>query len=637
MMYDTGNLNRQGKKNTVMDQSDLHPSFKTGSILDGTWMLIGLIGKGGMGEVYRAHQLNLNRDVAIKIISEELLQSFEDNPEEKAVAFDRVQREVQTMAQVKHANILQIFDYGSIQVRKQDQAMPVQYIVMEYVPGNTLRFTMSDDGFADDIDLLGSWLTKYFLPVLDGVTAIHQNNIVHRDLKPENVLLDGETPKITDFGLARSVRMRAISNSWDVKGTMLYMAPEQFMDFRKAGPQADIYALGKILYEAVEGKIETKTIPLKAVELTETTQPLLQKIDVIVQKATIEDPAKRYQTVREFRLAITDALKIPGSKDGIKSDASPQKKHAGAKLWTRVRVGMTAVLIAMLAMTVWYLLENPGIVSRLDEKSPTFETVKKATTPSAERPAMVTQALEPEIRGQDGRAMVLIKPVGAQSSEIGPTVPFYLDRTKVTNHHYLEFLNEVKDRVTVSEGIVRSRDEIWVYLGTGVEPHEQIFYEHGRFHLRETAYASKPVVRVTYYGARAYATYYGKRLPAVAEWRGAAAWLKKRLPESISTLGTEATRQNQDEHMHMTRQTDDRTSDPAMQAEKAAQAEIDMPLVDFGMQFKEWVSENINSASSFQVHVAGWKSVTKDGAPAVRYPWEGFEDVGFRTILPLKP
>jgi len=620
-----------------MDQSDLHPSLKTGSILDGKWMLIGLIGKGGMGEVYRAHQLNLNRDVAIKIISEELLQSYEDNPEEKAVAFDRVQREVQTMAQVRHINILQIFDYGSIQVRKRDQVMPVQYIVMEYVPGNTLRFTMSDDGFADDIDLLGNWLTEYFLPVLDGVAAIHQNNIVHRDLKPENVLLDGKIPKIADFGLARSVRMRAISNSWDVKGTMNYMAPEQFMDFRKAGPQADIYALGKILYEAVEGKIETTPLPLKAVELTQTTQPLLQKIDVIVQRATFENPAKRFQTIREFRLAITDALKIHESKDGIKSDVTLPQKPIGAKILTRTRVGLTAVLFAMLAITIWYLMGKPGIISRSEEKSPTFETAIKITPPSDKRPSMDIQAFEPEIRGRDGRPMVFINPGDAQSSGTNPAVPFYLDRTKVTNHHYLEFLNEVKNRLTVSEGIVRSGDKIWGYLDTGVEPHEQIYYEHGRFHLRESAYASKPVVRVTYYGARAYATYYGKRLPTVAEWRDAAAWLKKRLPENNSQMESDITRQNRDEHMHMMRQTDDSPSNPTMLAQKDTQADIDMPLIDFGMQFKEWVSEEVNSANSFQVRVADWKSVTTDGAPAVRYPWEGFDDVGFRTILQLKP
>jgi len=307
------------RSNTVMNEPHLPPLFQTGSIIDDKWVLIERIGKGGMGEVFRAHQLNLDRDVAIKIISEELMQSFEDNPEEKAAAFERLQREVKAMAQVRHPNVLQIFDYAAFQARRGYQAMPVQYIVMEYVPGNTLRFTMSEEGFADEPDLLRAWLTDYFLPVLEGVAAIHQSGIVHRDIKPENVLLDDEIPKIADFGLARSVRMRAISNSWDVKGTMNYMAPEQFMDFRKVGPQADIYALGKTLYEAVEGKIGPKTIPLKAAKLTETAHPLLRKIDAIVQKATSEDLARRFQTIAELRLAITDAL---NESPGISSEAA---------------------------------------------------------------------------------------------------------------------------------------------------------------------------------------------------------------------------------------------------------------------------------------------------------------------------
>jgi serine/threonine protein kinase len=119
-----------------MDQPDLNPLFKTGSIIDEKRVQIERIGKGGMGEVYRAHQLNLNRDVAIKIISEDLLESFEDNPEEKAAVLDRLHREVQTMAQVRHANILQIYDFGTIQARKGNKLVTVQYIVMEYVPGN---------------------------------------------------------------------------------------------------------------------------------------------------------------------------------------------------------------------------------------------------------------------------------------------------------------------------------------------------------------------------------------------------------------------------------------------------------------------------------------------------------------------
>jgi serine/threonine protein kinase len=609
-----------------MNQPDLHPLFQTGSIIDDKWVLIERIGRGGMGEIFRAHQLNLDRDVAIKIISEELLQSFEDNPEEKVAAFERLQREVKTMAQVRHPNVLQIFDYGTFQARRNDQAMPVQYIAMEYVPGNTLRFTMSEEGFADELQLLRTWLTKYFVPVLEGVAAIHQSGIVHRDIKPENVLMDGEIPKIADFGLARSVRMRAISNSWDVKGTMNYMAPEQFMDFRKVGPQADIYALGKILYEAVEGKIGPKTIPLKAAKLTATADPLLKKIDAIVQKATSEDLAQRFQTIAELRLAITDAL---SESPSISSEATRQGKRTKVQVWTRI--GIVAALIGLLAMTLWHVLGNPGLVSRSDENPLTGET----TPPSALQTESDVKALKTPIRTRDGRTMVLIRPSDAQrSSGSANRVPFYLDRSQVTNHHYLEFLNDVRDRLSVSEGVVRSGDEIWLYLGSGVESYEQIYYKDGRFYLRDAAYAARPVVRVTFYGARAYADHYGKRLPTVAEWRSAAAWLKETMPEHSPPVETGPTRPDQDEHMHMMVQPDSGTSAPSLQPEKAVPSTATLPLVDFGMQLKEWVSNNKPDNGS-EARVIDWKLAVTDAPPIDRSPWEGSEHVGFRTLLPI--
>jgi serine/threonine-protein kinase len=219
--------------------------FETGSVIDNKWILIESIGKGGMGEVFRAHQLNLKRDVAIKVISEEILQDLEENPQEVASAMERLQREVQTMARVRHPNVLQIYDYGSVKVQQNGSSKQVQYIAMEYVPGNTFRYTMSEEGFDDETDLLVEWLQNYFFPVLDGLEAIHAHDIIHRDIKPENILMDGDTPKIADFGLARSPKLKAVSNSWDVKGTMPYMAPEQFADFRKAKIPADIYSLGK--------------------------------------------------------------------------------------------------------------------------------------------------------------------------------------------------------------------------------------------------------------------------------------------------------------------------------------------------------------------------------------------------------
>ncbi len=89
--------------------------------------------------------------MAIKVISEAMLTNLEDNPDELGAAMERFQREVQTMAQVRHANVLQIYDYGTTTLKKAGQAHQVEYIAMEYVPGNTFRYTLSEQGFGDDI------------------------------------------------------------------------------------------------------------------------------------------------------------------------------------------------------------------------------------------------------------------------------------------------------------------------------------------------------------------------------------------------------------------------------------------------------------------------------------------------------
>jgi serine/threonine-protein kinase len=184
-----------------------------------------------MGEVYSARQLNLNRDVAIKVISDEFLQSLADDESEKEKILQRFRREVQTMSQVRHPNLLQTFDYGQTSITKEGVEVHLEYIVMEYVPGATLRFTMSEEGFRVNEQQIKFWIINFFLPVLDGVQALHNSGIVHRDLKPENVLMDGNIPKIADFGLARSCRLKPITQSVDIQGTMNYMPSEQFIDF----------------------------------------------------------------------------------------------------------------------------------------------------------------------------------------------------------------------------------------------------------------------------------------------------------------------------------------------------------------------------------------------------------------------
>jgi serine/threonine-protein kinase len=119
--------------------------LETGTVLNDKWVILEVIGKGGMGEVYRAHQLNLKRDVAIKVISWEWLQTLEDDVEEIEKGVQRFRREVQAMSQIRHPNILQVFDYGSDAIKKDGKDSSIEYIVMEYIPGATLRFTMSEE------------------------------------------------------------------------------------------------------------------------------------------------------------------------------------------------------------------------------------------------------------------------------------------------------------------------------------------------------------------------------------------------------------------------------------------------------------------------------------------------------------
>ena len=342
--------------------------FKSGNVIEEKYVILQFIGKGAFGEVYRAHQLNLQRDVAIKVVSQEWLKSLEIDDEEVDTALQRFRREVQAMARVRHPNVLQVYDHGSVDRRKVDEDYPLEFIVMEYIPGETLRHTMSDEGFYPEQEMTREWLEDYFVPVVDGVEAIHMLDIAHRDLKPENILMDGKTPKIADFGLARSSRLKPVTQSMEVKGTAHYMSPEHFFEFRRADQRADIYSLGKILFEAVAGKIGNGTIPFKKAELPRTDTPFFRKLDQIIQAATAEKKEDRLESVGRLRSLLVEA--IAGLKKEQDPKASPKPvrfpllRRPGG-IWTGIAV--TVVLVA--AMTVWHLLGEPGMAPETSSPS----------------------------------------------------------------------------------------------------------------------------------------------------------------------------------------------------------------------------------------------------------------------------
>jgi len=623
--------------------------FQIGNVLNDKWVIIEFIGKGAMGEVYRAHQLNLKRDVAIKVISQEMLQSVEDDPEEIETAFQRFRREVEAMAQIRHTNVLQIFDYGSDAIKKSGKDVPVEYIVMEYIPGATLRFTMSEEGFYPEHDLIAAWLVDYFLPLLEGVEAIHSLDIIHRDLKPENIFLDGKIPKIADFGLACSHRMKPLTHSITVMGTPSYMSPEHFIDFKNTDCQGDIYSLGKILFEAVSGKLGQETLPFKMASLQKPETLFLQELDRIIQEATAEQKEERLKSIGEFRHRILKAIEL------LKSATAPKATLPVGKLsFLRKPVfiwpGIIFAVTSMALMGLWHLMGEPGQTEKPSKITRIIQNDFSQSTLSGPSKTESISRVSPKesIMGKDGKEMVFIQggdlesitePLNVQGKADG-VQSFYLDKDMVTNHHFAEFLNEVKDSLVVENGIVKHDSEIWFYIGKGIESHEQIIYEHGRFHLRNTEYAAHPVVRVTWYGALAYARYYGKRLATEDEWDYVISKkdFRRKILSARKTYklksNIEKTSTVNEIHTHMINTRED------------IKSEAGISMIGEGEDIKEWIKgadtnqEFLNETSGqenlfYDSLVAGKSPIAGPELKQFRYPWEAFPDVGFRCAQGL--
>jgi Tol biopolymer transport system component len=259
-------------------------SLTPGSRL-GVYEIVGLLGSGGMGEVYRARDTRLERDVAIKILPER------SSTNREAVA--RLQLEARTASALNHPNILTIYDIGLM-----DSDPPRDYIAMEFIDGTTLRDRL---GVADTASLVGA-----LIQVAEGLAKAHEANIVHRDLKPENIMItvDGYA-KILDFGLAKLVsgvadahaETAALTAEGQVVGTVAYMSPEQ-LSGQNVDARTDIFAFGCILYEIVAGRRPFGSLQQL---LTSEPQPLRSPaLQRIVARCLARDPAQRYARMRDL-------------------------------------------------------------------------------------------------------------------------------------------------------------------------------------------------------------------------------------------------------------------------------------------------------------------------------------------------
>jgi len=245
--------------------------------------MLGLLGRGGMGVVYKAHHLRLKRVVAVKMI----LAGGHAGPDELA----RFQTEAQAIARLQHPNIVQVFEVG------EHGKLP--YFSLEFCGGGSLAKKLGGKPLPPaEAAALVETLAK-------AMQAAHEQHVIHRDLKPANVLLaeDG-TPKITDFGLAKQLDVAGQTTSGAGMGTPSYMAPEQAGGKTKVGPLADVYALGAILYECLTGRPPfLAATPMDIVLQVLTDDPVPPRrlnpavprdLETICVKCLQKDSGKRY-------------------------------------------------------------------------------------------------------------------------------------------------------------------------------------------------------------------------------------------------------------------------------------------------------------------------------------------------------
>jgi Tol biopolymer transport system component len=325
----------------------------------GPYEIISPLGAGGMGEVYRAKDTRLGRDVALKILPESFARD--------ADLLHRFEQEARAVAALNHPNILALFDIGQ---HSEGQHNGSPFLVSELLEGESLR-ALLDRGALPQRKTI-----EYGVQIAQGLAAAHEKGIVHRDLKPENIFVtrDGRI-KILDFGLAKLAQKAgadpdevtlAHTAVGVVMGTASYMAPEQVRG-QTADPRTDIFAFGAVLYEMLSGgrafrrdtPAETMTAVLKddPPELSDPGYLLSPALERIVRRCLEKNPEQRFQSARDLSFALA-ALSGTDTSGRVRATAEPRR--IPLLLWLSLVLALAAV-----AAVTWLVARRPTATARM--------------------------------------------------------------------------------------------------------------------------------------------------------------------------------------------------------------------------------------------------------------------------------
>lgn len=336
----------------------------------GDYKIVDVVGRGGMGRVYKGHDEKLQRYSAVKVFDAEGVVG--DDLDEYR---ERFQREARAVARLRHPNIVDVYQFG--------QSGSLYYMAMTMVEGRDLR-TVLKEYIAAGRRASHAEIVRIMTDVASALDYAHAEGVIHRDVKPSNIMImaDGHA-MLTDFGLALNVPEGTIGSTF---GSVHYIAPEQAMNSALAVPQSDLYSLGIVLYEMLAGKVPFDDQSAMSVALKHLSDPppplrkhnpeITPEVESMVLRTLDKDPERRYPTGDAFVRALEEALGLTDEDDETRRVVIPDWAKDPAKLNAQPPA------------------EQPKIPAPV-VASGSAETITERSTPSAQKVAPPVQKPEP--------------------------------------------------------------------------------------------------------------------------------------------------------------------------------------------------------------------------------------------------